>query len=235
MATYLEGAQKLARECGAGSSPTTVVSQSGESRRFVDWYADAYLDIQNRHPKGWRWLRHSFTVNTTASDDTYAPSDCTDQTTSTAISRFGAWRLEDPYDYPKCYLTSAGVGGEYWLVYTPWEQFKSIYKLGSQSTSQPAHISIDPQNNLVLGPSPNGIYTITGDYYRAPQILAADSDTPEMPSQFHNMIVWAAMEDYGYFELAQEVLARGKERRRRATRHLESDQLEPISLPGALA
>ena len=236
MTTFIQGVQKLATECGLASSPSTVVSQTGEFARLVEWYKDAYIDIQNRHQDGWRWLRHSFTLTTSASDDAYTYSDCTDSTSASAISRFGCWKLHDPYDPPKIYLSSAGVGSERWLIWLPWEDFKLIYKIGSQSTTtgQPAHITVDPQNNILLGPSPNDVYVVTGDYYRSAQELSVDADEPEMPSQFHNLITWAAMMDYGNYEVAQEVLNRGHKKYRSMLRKLEANQLTSMRIGGPL-
>lgn len=233
MLTYLELVQKVARETSA-SEPSTTTGQTGESRRLVDWVNDAWLDIQNKHDTGWRWLRHGFTVNTAASDDTYTYSDCSDSTSASAITRFGQWRLNDNCLRPKCYLTSSGVGSEYWLNYLCWEDFCHIYKIGSQSTGSPAHITIDPQNQLVIGPTPDAAYTITGEYYRSAQTLVADSDTPEMPEQFHNLIVWYAMEHYGYSEIAQEAIGKAKTFGKRMLKQLEGNQLERIKIAGPM-
>lgn len=234
MATFLSGVQDLARECDLASVPSAVTGQTGEFADMVRWYARAYREIQNRH-KDWRWLRRTATVSTTASDDTYASSDFTDSTDAAAISRFGSWRLQHAEDPPKIYLSSSGVGNERWLVYTPWDWFKSIYKIGTQNTGTPAHITVDPNNNILLGPSPNDTYVVTVDYYMSSQELAANSDTPEMPARFHDLIVYRALEKYAYRESASEVLMRAQTEARRLMRQLEADQLECPYFGGPLA
>lgn len=238
MSTYLELSQKLRRECSvSGTGPTAVTGQTGKLADLVAWIADAYVQIQNLHadPPCWRWLRHGFTFDTTADDDSYSYGDVTDTTTSSAITRLSNWYIHDPYDPPKIYLTSTGVGAQTWLTYVDWEDFKSIYKIGTQNSSAPAHISIDPQNNLVLGPAPNDTYTVTGDYIRSAQVLAADGDTPEMPSQFHDLIVYYAMEKYGYNELAQEILSRASAESNRMLQNLSSNQLQKMRIAGPMA
>lgn len=230
---FLKIAQRARQECGIpGTGPSAVTGQTGELKRIVDWCAQAYTDIQNRHLSEpcWRWLRHGFTLSTTTDDDTYAYTDATDDTSSAAISRFSHWRLDDCYDPPKIYLTSSGVGTQTWMTWLPWEDFKTIYRRGTQNSSYPIHITVDPQNNLVVGPKPNGAYTINGDFYRSAQELAADGDTPEMPSQFHTLIVYMAMQEYGYFESAPEVLARGKEKAGNMMRDLELNQLPKMRM-----
>lgn len=238
MSTFLSLCQDLCRECDIASGEdaiSAVANQSGELQRIVKWVANSYTELQNRHQGQWRWLRHGFTVDTTEDDDTYAYGDVTDTTTSAAITRFSRWYLEDCEDPPKIYLTSSGVGTQNWLIYTPWEWFKTIYRIGSQNSGYPAHITVDPQNNLVIGPKPNGVYTITGDYYRSAQVLAADDDEPEMPPQFHQLIVYMAMAKYGGFESAQEVIYRAQNEGGPLLRQLEANQLPPMRLAGPLA
>ena len=158
----------------------------------------------------------------------------TDTTTSSAITRLGRWWADDEDDPPKIYLTSSGVGTQAYLCYLPWDQFKALYRIGTQNSGTPAHISVDPQNNLVLGPKPNGIFTVTGDYQRSAQTLSADADEPEMPARFHKLPVYRAMEDYGFYESAPEVLARGQRKGAAMMRQLEADQLPPPKMPPPL-
>ena len=187
MSTYLSGSVDLRRECGmSGTGPAAVTGQTGDLERIVEWYAQAYTEIQNRH-QDWLWLRSTFTVDTTASDDTYAYGDVTDSRLSALITRFRRWWLYDVDGFPnvRSYLTSAGVSGEKYLLPLPWAAFRDLYKRGTQTNNAPVHITVDPQRNLILGPKPNGIYTVTGEYQMSAQVLAADGDTPEMPSDYH--------------------------------------------------
>ena len=233
---YLALCKKVSGECGVAGGyavPTAVTGQTGELARICNWTAQAYTEVQNK--PNWLWMRHGFTVNTVADDDTYAYGDITDTTTSAVITRLSHWRLNDRRDPPKIYLTSAGVGTQNWMIWVPWEDFKSVYRIGTQNSGYPVHITVDPQNNVVIGPKPNGIYTITGDYQRSAQTLAADADTPEMPSQYHMLIVYRAMEKYGFFESAPEVLQRGREAGDAMMRQLENNQLPGFRMGGPMA
>lgn len=235
---YLKLCQVTRQECRdiAGEGPTTVIDQKGDLKRIVDWVSQSYNEIQNRHlDPPWRWLRHGFSFNTVANDDSYTFSDCTDTTDSAVITRFSSWYLRDYEDPPRIYLTSAGSDTQTWLTFIEWESFKWLYRMGAQSPGFPAHISIDPQDNLVLGPKPNGIYTITGDYIRSAQELANNGDVPEMPAQYHYLIVYEAMVRYGYAEAAQEVLMRGEKYAKKLMRQLEINQLTEIRNSGPLA
>lgn len=239
MSTYLELVNDLARESGIGGSASAVsavTGQSGQALRFVEWIARSYKDIQNRHDN-WGWLRSTFTVDTTAGDDTYAGTDCTDSRLSTAITRFKKWWKYDECGAPamKRYLTSGGVSGEVWLIYLPWGHFRSIYKFGTQNNGAPVHFTIDPQNNLVLGPKPDAIYTVTGEYQMSAQVLAANSDTPEVHEDYHDLIYWYALEKYGKFSASPEAVAQAQRESARLMRQLEKKELPAIALGAPLA
>ena len=235
MTTFLNLAKQVRQESEiAGTGPTAVTSQTGQLKRVVDWAINAWKDIQLRHPN-WRFMRHSFTVNTVASDDTYASADCTDSTTATAIARFSRWWVDDLEDRPKCYLSSGGVGGEYWLIYIPWEQFKVLYKKGTQNNGQPIHITVDNAENIVLGPKPDAVYVVSGDFQRGVQVLAADGDIPDMPTNYHDLIVYRAIEKYGANSVAPEIFTRARLEGNRIMRALEMSQLPRMRFGGPLA
>lgn len=231
--TYLELCQRLRQETRYGSSgPTAVTGQTGLHLDCVNWIADSYVQLQNRTV--WRWLRKQFTLTTTASDATYAFGDCTDVSTASAISRFKAWLVDDPANPPHCYLQSAGAGTETVMSYIPYEAFRYMYELGTHAEGQPTHISVDPADNIVVGPTPDDVYVITGEYHRSAQVLAANGDTPEMPSDYHMLIVYTAMEDMGFAEVAEEILQRSNVKRRRLLRQLETVQAPRLYMAGPL-
>ena len=143
---YLELGEAFHREARyAGVAPTTLQNQTGQALDIASWIAQAWSDIQMMLDGRWRWLWHEFTVNTVASDDSYAYGDCTDVQDAAAITRFHAWHLNDIYNPPKIYLTSSGAATEQWLIWTPWEAFKQVYKIGTQNDAMPVHITIDPR------------------------------------------------------------------------------------------
>lgn len=222
MATYLSGVQDLRRECGvSGTGPSTTSAQTGELARLVGWYKQAYTEIQNR--KSWRWLRSQFSLPTVASTGSYAYTSCTDTIASAVISRFKHWY---PWEF-YIYLTSSGVGTQSRLTYMEWDDFKRVWMVGNSSTltGYPAYVSVDPQNNIRLGPKPDAVYTVTGDYQKSAQVLAADADVPEMPSDFHDLIRFGAQKKYAAFMGAPEVWSQAKSEASTMMRDLERNQL----------
>jgi hypothetical protein len=232
---FLALAVKLRQECEVpGTGPAAVTGQVGQLKRIVDWTADAWEDIQNQHTN-WLWMRRAFTLNTVLNDDSYAFGDATDVDAAAAITRFSHWLAQDPRDPYLCYLQSSGVGAQYRLSWVPWPDFKQLYRVGSQTNGAPAHVSADPQRNLVLGPKPNGVFVVTGDFQRSQQTLAADADIPEMPTQFHKLIVYWSMMKYGANSVATEIYSRAMNEANRMMRVLETNQLPEMPTAGPLA
>lgn len=227
----------MRRECGiTGTGPTAVTGQTGQLEKVVNWVADAWNDIQMRNIH-WRWMRCGFTFNTSASDGTYAYTDVTDTKTSAVIARFARWWADDASAPFKCYLTSAGVSAQYRLEYIPYENFKYHYKFGAQQslTGRPVHVSVDDDDQIVIGPNPDAIYTITGDFQRGPQTLTADGTTPDMPSRFHDLIVYYGMQRYAGASIAPEVMAIADLQVSRLMPALEQSQLPQVSFGETLA
>lgn len=231
MSTYLQLCVDVRRECGiAGSGPTAVTNQTGELARIVSWVKNAWIEIQNEQPN-WRWMRSNFTVQTVADDDTYAYTDVTDSIASATIDRFARWWTEEF----QIYLTSAGIGTRHYIPYQRWEDHRQVWHTGSQNASYPIEVSIDPQNRLRLGPKPDAVYTLTGEYQKSAQVLAADEDEPELPTRYHQIIVAAAMKKYAAFHAAPEVWAEADRIEKLHRSSLEIDQLPPPRFASALA
>lgn len=234
---FLAICQRLREECGvAGTGPTTVIGQAGELQRLVQWAAAAYDEIQEKH-FNWRWLRSSWTVNTVLNDDSYAPADCTDVLAAAAITRFRNWWPFDEEGAPnvQIYKQSEGVATERRMSFMSLPSYRYQYRLGSPAGGLPSFYAIDPKNNLLLGPKPDGVYVVSGEYQKSGQTLALDADVPEMPDRFHLLVVYRAMEKYGAFKAAAEVFTRAQYEGSRLMTQLELDQLPDIALAGPMA
>lgn len=190
-----------------GSPPSTTAGQTGRAADFVRWVIEAYNDIQREKDGRWKWLRGSFYVDTVADTASYAYGDCTDVDAAAAISRFRAWDL-DEREPPLIYLSSDGASTERELVIQDWPRFRYLYVRATHDSAYPGDVSVDAADNLYLGPTPDDVYRVTGNYWKSNQTLADDADTPEMPSDYHMLIPYRALLKYGYNAVAQEVLAR---------------------------
>lgn len=235
---YLQLCQRAVSECGVSGTLTTVVGQVGSLGRIVAWVADAWNDVQIRHDD-WDWMRSSnllgagasfVTVNAQAS----YPLGAGAGTVGVAVDSFGKW---DRMTF-RCYPTAAGVSGEEFLEPIRFDAWRDGYMLGAMRSVQtrPYVVAIGPDQSVNLGPPPNALYTITGDYFVAPSVMAADADLPTgLPTRFHSLIVYLTMQKYAGYEAAPEVLQRGVSEAVTMMNRLETARMPSMGFGGALA
>jgi len=236
MSTYLKLCQKTRRDCEipGDNTPVDVTTQTGELLDLVERVSESWVEIQNSK-MDWRWMQRGFTMNTVANRSVYNFTECTDTTTLATVDRFSRWIAKDWRSPMKAFKTSAGIGNQGWLWFLPWNEFELIYRIASQTPARPVYVTIDPQDNLVFGPEPDDDYTISGNYQLSAQVLTDAGDIPEMPKEYHDLIVHDAIQKYGYGEAAQEIIARGEKYYSRLMHQLKANQLNPSRLSGPLA
>jgi hypothetical protein len=224
---FLQLAQSLRQECGvSGSGPATTVGQSGEARRLVDYVNSAWLEIQGMHD-AWFFMRGAFSFQTAAGVGDYTPA-------AAGLTSHRYWFK----DTLRTYRTALGIIDEQWLVEWEYQTFRNTYRFGLQTTQQgrPFVFAERPQDNaIMMGSVPDDIYTVVGEYQRRPEKLVADTDVPGIPENLHMVIVYKAMEYYGLFESAGEVLQRARVGFSSLRGQLEREQLPSVYLGNPLA
>lgn len=236
--TFLELVQAYREECGvsastSGAQPSTVLNQTGEMLRLVNYLKRAWLSIQNSED-WWLWMAADFTVNTVADTGEYLPTACTDVASTAPISRFARWHRNTF----RLYRQSEGVAGEQYLVHWPFGVFRDTYLFAGQrdQRNRPVVWTERPENRaILLADVPDAVYVLGGRYQKGPQALAADDDVPELPEKFHMLLVYRAMQYYGKYEAAPEVLAQADEEYERMLNDLRREQLPEMSMGEPLA
>jgi hypothetical protein len=223
MSTFLQICQSIRQEAGiSGTGPLSVVNQTGEYKRVVDWARSAWLDIQLADPT-WRWMRGSFTFVTTPGQGAYTPAE------AGIASRFSHWMLE---------YTSLGLtppNDDQLIQPLSYDEFRTIYLVGPQPASRPVCVTVAPDQRLLLGYTPNDAYTVRGEYQKTPQMLALDTDVPEMPEQYHEAIVYRALMKYARYEAAPEVMQDAAYNYGRLMMVLRNHQMPMVTGPESLA
>ncbi len=200
MSTFLEMSQELARLCGIqGSGPTDVTTATGIELRIVNYVKNAWIDIQN-HPKQWRWmLAPYYQAGTTPLQTAAATNDYTLPTTVTTVRNV----VVDSF---KSYLTATGTSDRQRMTFVPYRQFERRYGVVTSSDNRPRVVTMLPSGKMRFHPQPDAIYSIEFDHFKRAQVLAVDADTPEMPSDHHQLIVYEAMKRFGKAEDAPELI-----------------------------
>lgn len=238
MSTFLQLAQDLRRNCLIpGTGPAATQNQSGQAERMVKFIRDAYTELQNEQPN-WRWMRGNFQLNTVANVRQYAynatglAGTVIDSDTAAAIptDRFRRWWIEE--GDTMIYRLADGVATRHTIPFNDWTAHRRTWYLGQQNAGYPSELSIDPQDRIRLGATPDGVFVVEGEYQKGPQILVVETDVPEMPPRHHDMIVAMAMKKYAASMAAPEVYAQAQDVERQHRSALETDQL-PVPKFGA--
>lgn len=228
---YLQLAQRLAVECGVTGTISTVVGQTGMYAKLINWVNDAWVEIQGMHDN-WNWMREPFAFNTVANTGDYAPVTTTNTVTGQLMTDLRYW-WKDTF---RCQRVSIGVQDEQWLVEWEYLVFRNTYRFNVQVPGRPVVFAIKPNGKeVMLGQVPNDVYQISGEYQTLPSSLTAGTDTPAMPTHLHLAIVYKAMQFYGLYEAAPEVLSKGNTEFSRLMNQLEREQLPELYLGNPLA
>lgn len=194
MSTFLELVQDVARESGTlagGVNIGSVVDVTGRADKVVSWTRKAWRNIQNER-RDWLWLQAEF-------QDTLAVESMRYTAASFNITRLREWRLDRRNEdggtyYPiTIYDSAIGQSDESTLRNIAYETWRTRYDRQTHVATRPTEYAISPTNELCIGAKPDKAYVIRGEYVKSPQTLTIDADTPEMPSEYHDLIVWEAM------------------------------------------
>lgn len=230
---FLQLAQRLSVECGiSGNGPTSVTNQTGMNAKLVNWIQAAWLEIQGVHDQ-WAWMREPFAFNTVANTGDYLPATTTNTVTGNVLTDLRFWHK----DTFRCQKVSIGVQDEQWLVEWEYQVFRNTYRFNVQTPGRPVVFAVKPNGKaIMLGSVPDDVYQISGEYQYLPREMASNTASPEMPnSALHMIIVYKAMQFYGFYEAAAEVLQRGQAEYTRLMTQLEREQLPEIYLGNPLA
>lgn len=215
---FLQLCQRVRQEsggvAGTNATPTAVTSQVGQLKKIVDWTNDAWRDLWLKHDD-WLFRRNSFTLTLTASDNDYSSSDA-------SITDFADWDDETF----RIYLTATGVSDETFLSRMDYRIWRDVWSVGTQTPARPQQVTVKPDKHVGFGAVPDATYTVTGEYLRSFADMTADSDSPTgLPSQFHMIIVYRALQKYAALEGAPEVYAAHRANHIIMERKLERNQL----------
>lgn len=191
---FLQLVRDLARDSGTlagGVSIPTVVGATGRADKMVNWIVKGWRNLQNDRDD-WPWMRREFTGSLVIDQTRYTAAELG------IASRFGQWIGDRPHFRTfSLYDPDLGQGDEGPIRQIDYDVWRARYGRGLHDANRPTEWAVSPQGELCVGARPGKAYTISGEYRTSPQILAADTDVPELPEQYHGAIVWEAMKLLG--------------------------------------
>lgn len=191
MADFLTLCQEFRIKAGiAGTGPAAVTGQSGEYLRLITWIKNAWLNLQNEQ-YDWKWMwRDDGSITVLTNTDTYS---------LTGVKKIHRQTFT-------IYQTSLGVSDRSKLKYMGWAEFKRKFvDTVATGTDRPSFFTQKPNGDIMFYPKPNADFTVEHEYQKSPQILAGNTDTPELPVEYHEIIQFKALIDHGGFEETSDV------------------------------
>lgn len=137
----------------------------------------------------------------------------------------------DDLDYQSVYLGYVdSTPAEYMdsLDFVEWNLWNNYYEADVGNLSKPAQITETPDRLTDLYPSPEKQYRIYFNYERGPQILVSATDVPDMPEEFHEIIMWGAVKHYAEWDQNGALAARALREYRRYKTRLEKKCLPQL-------
>ena len=221
------------REAGVGSSDLTGLGGlNAENARILGWVRQEYLDLQAAQDD-WQFMRREFQFDTTAGQMFYTPQQAkaTADGTDTGAAILADWKV----DSFRISTAGSSFGDETITNFVTYEQFRNLYLYGNMRSEnmKPVAFTVRPADKaLGFGATPDGAYTVVGEFYRTPHELDAAETEPILPGRFHSVIAYLALKAYGIYMAAPEVIGRADSKLSTLYPQLASDQL-PTMMGGA--
>ncbi len=169
----------------------------------------------NANFNGTQTITSTPSTTTFTFDSSYGGGDLPAMTDATAtLQDFDMpwpYRANSGRPYIQCYLAASGATDTQPIYYYPWHEFGGFYDAGNMtSSSRPAGFSVSPDRLIQFTTLTDAPYTILVPYRKKPQNLVLPTATPEMPAQFHMLIVWRALLYYGTSNEANRAAAQAQ-------------------------
>lgn len=222
--TLLELCVRVMERCSITGTMVTTVNQTGEFLRVINWVNEAWRDIQLAQ-SNWDWMLDDFSFQTVAGQQAYTPL-------AIGAAEFSKWRR----DTFRIYLTATGVADDTFLSESAYREFRDLYMFGVQAQSKPSTFAVKPNGqSILLGQTPDAIYTVYGEYQRRATLLSGDVDEPDMEEEYHMLVVHGARMKYAAFENSPEVWDEAKLDYDRIMSRMVEAHIEEVGLGDPLA
>jgi len=201
MATFLEICQQVHRWVRAGNNtpgtvPTTVVGQTLELGDIVYFVGQAWLQLQQYHPD-WRWMVSQGGLTLFSGVRVY--SLATIQINFPRLAVIRPLIAASNIKYSLIFDISAPTRTDMPVWFISYEEWRGWWDRQPRTMLQkPCRFTIRPDRAVEVDPTPNDApsgdnWQLVFDYKKTPQVLAIDGDIPELPEEYHDLIVWWAV------------------------------------------
>lgn len=208
--TFLELCQQLVEDAGISGTFTSVASQKGEFKRVVNWITRATTEIEGLW-FNWDFLHVFHTFDTVVGVSDYP-----------APTNHNLWDV----------VTAKLPTREQTLDSISWTRKKLDPSLPYDG--DPFEFTVLPNKSIRLYGTPTSIIKLDIEYWKVPTALVNNADTPAIPLQFRDIIVYKALQHYANYESADEVKVQSLENYQARLTQLESQALPGHQASGSV-
>ena len=198
---FLQLTQKAVRLSGARLDPPTSVSAAkGLAADFFTYINDAWRDLQMERPD-WYFRIQEAEINLSGTvlnkgqrlTRVQIPAPINRSFNFIALYDLHIQERDNPEDVPTV------------ITYIPWNNYPDRttleldYNEATQLANRPRHFTVSPDGQVWIYPQPDKDYTLRFFGIKRIQQLCNDCDTPFLPEEYHDMIVWRAIRDYAAY------------------------------------
>lgn len=209
--TLLDLCNGVIGEAGISGEITSVLDQQGEKKRVVNWVKRACTLVEGKW-FNWNFLHEFYTFDTVTSIRDYPPP-----------VGHGFWDTS----------TIRIIANETNLQYYRYENQKKVAT--AAVAGEPYAITVLPNQTLRFFDTPDAVYGMSIEYWKAPTVLLNNSDEPLIPLQFRDIIVYKALEFYAKYESADELLLQARDDFNMRLKQLEAREMPSSHASGALS
>jgi hypothetical protein len=192
---FLALAQAYYRESGESfDAPASAAGASGYDGLMAGHINQAWLDIQHE-ARCWNWQWEPFTLDLTTVDRDY------DLTDSNGATVHGLRLVRSSLTIAPSSDTTAKQD----LPLLAYQKFRAREKVRrTPAAGRPNYAAVLPSGKLRIERLCDVTHRIEGELFRNPWEMTANNDEPDMPADYHWLIVYRALKEYGRYEAAAE-------------------------------
>lgn len=173
MPTFLELCQQFHQEIGAAGTISTVTSQTGMLKRYVDWIVKADQKIQSRKIN-WKFLWNEWELTLVENISEYSPPD-------------GLKMFDE-----KSFWKGAGTSDAVKVNFIKHKLWRDSYRHSFIDADEVLNLTLLPNGKIKTIPAPDSTEAgsvITADYWRSPVKLVSNGQYSVIPEEFHDLII----------------------------------------------
>lgn len=211
--------QRLWSESGRlGPGPSAIVGLQGDQLRAANKIRDAWRNLQLERDKLWSWMRRSTRIPLSVGVGSYTAAGA-------SLTDHWKWWPETMRYQPNVMDAPTAGNRLSAMTWLPYDEFREIHLSTPVSPGLPVDWSVAPNNTLLVGPAPQtaGMH-LEIDYLTKPTELVLGSDTPNMPEEYHMLLVWMGLEQQAATDENQPEIIRAQRNARLIKSALMTDQ-----------